>query len=196
MRRLLLAAPFVLLPLLATAQEHDHTDHDSLPAHEHGSAQLNAALDEHTLELELNSPAMNLLGFEHAANSAEDKAVVAEVARALADPVTLFGLQNGNCSVIEQDIDGPMFGGHEEHAEHAHSADDSDHKHEHEHEHEHSDIHAQYSFDCKQPEALGQLDLGGLFKRFPGMHKIQLQMIGPAGQKGAQLDPANATANF
>ena len=60
MRRLLLALPFALLPLVA-AQAHDDHDHahGTLGAHEHGVATLNVVLDGNTLELELDSPAMN-----------------------------------------------------------------------------------------------------------------------------------------
>ncbi|MEX5543051.1 ZrgA family zinc uptake protein, partial [Pseudomonas poae] len=73
MRRLLLALPFALLPLaVAHAHEdHDH-EHGSLGAHEHGVGRLNAVLDGQTLELELESPAMNLVGFEHLATTAAD----------------------------------------------------------------------------------------------------------------------------
>ena len=68
MRRLLLALPFALLPLAALAAEHshehdhahDHAEHGSLDAHEHGAAQLNVVLDGKVLELQLESPAMNL----------------------------------------------------------------------------------------------------------------------------------------
>lgn len=78
MRPLLLA--LVLLPF--AAQAHDDHDHDhahgSLGKHEHGVAQLNVALDGKTLELELDSPAMNLVGFEHAASTDADKAAVAK----------------------------------------------------------------------------------------------------------------------
>ena len=82
MRRLLLALPFALLPLAIAhaADEHDHDhdhEHGSLGAHEHGVGRLNAALDGQTLELELESPAMNLVGFEHVATSDADKAKVA-----------------------------------------------------------------------------------------------------------------------
>lgn len=82
MRPLLLA--LVLLPF--AAQAHDDHDHDhahgSLGKHEHGVAQLNVALDGKTLELELDSPAMNLVGFEHAASTDADKAAVAKGPRA------------------------------------------------------------------------------------------------------------------
>jgi len=51
----------------------------SVPAHEahvHGVGQLDVALDGNTLSLHLDSPLANLVGFEHAANSAKDKQAV------------------------------------------------------------------------------------------------------------------------
>lgn len=95
MRRLLLALPFALLPLAAAhaVDEHDHDhEHGSLGAHEHGVGRLNAALDGQTLELELESPAMNLVGFEHAATSDADKAKVAAARAQLEKPLALFSL--------------------------------------------------------------------------------------------------------
>ncbi|MBL0952545.1 MAG: DUF2796 domain-containing protein, partial [Pseudomonas sp.] len=103
MRHLLLALPFVLLPLVAAqahehGHDHDHEhSHDSLGAHEHGVASLNAALDGNLLELQLESPAMNLVGFEHAAKSDADKAKVAAAKRELEQPVMLFALDSGDC---------------------------------------------------------------------------------------------------
>ena len=117
MRRLLLALPFALLPLAVAhaADEHDHDhdhEHGSLSAHEHGVGRLNAALDGQTLELELESPAMNLVGFEHAATSDADKAKVAAVRAQLEKPLALFNLPTAaGCVVASQELESPLFGG-------------------------------------------------------------------------------------
>ncbi|NER61694.1 DUF2796 domain-containing protein [Pseudomonas sp. MAFF212428] len=191
MRRLLLALPFALLPL-SLAQAHDAHDHDhahgSLGAHEHGVAHLNVALDGSALELELDSPAMNLVGFEHAATSAADKAKVAAVRAQLEKPLALFGLAKAaGCSETDQELQSPLFGDKPVHD------DDGD---EHDHDHDHSDIHAHYKLDCATPAKLTRLDLTPLFKAFPATQKIQLQLIGPNGQKGLDVTPANATIAF
>jgi hypothetical protein len=97
MRRLLLALPFALLPLAIAhaADEHDHDhEHGSLGAHEHGVGRLNAVLDGQTLELELESPAMNLVGFEHTATTDADKAKVAAVRAQLEKPLALFSCES------------------------------------------------------------------------------------------------------
>src|SRR3990167_1068345 len=135
MRRLLLALPFALLPFAALAAEHshehdhahDHAEHGSLDAHEHGAAQLNVVLDGKMLHLQLDSPAMNLVGFEHAAESAADKAKVATAHSLLAQPQALFGLNAGDCNISKQEVESPLFAKH---------ADSHGHKHEHEKSHD------------------------------------------------------------
>ena len=199
MRRLLLALPFALLPLAALAAEHshehdhahDHAEHGSLDAHEHGAAQLNVVLDGKVLELQLESPAMNLVGFEHAAKSDADKAKVAAARSQLEQPQPLFGLNAGDCKISNQELESPLFAEHADSHEHEH-----EHEHEKSHDSEHSDIHAHYTLDCQKPEELKQLNLGELFKRFPATEKIQVQLIGPNGQQGVELTPANASLNF
>lgn len=191
MRRLLLALPFTLLPLAtgvaAHSHEHDHAhdhaEHGSLDAHEHGSAQLNVVLEGKMLHLQLDSPAMNLVGFEHAAKSAADKAKVAAARSQLEQPQALFGLNAGDCQISKQELESPLFAEHK-HEEH------------HDHDSEHSDIHAHYSLDCQKPEELKQLNLSELFKRFPATEKIQVQLIGPNGQQGLELTPAKPTLSF
>ena len=191
MRRLLLALPFALLPL-AVAHAHDDHDHDhahgTLGAHEHGVAKLNAVLDGNTLELELDSPAMNLVGFEHAANSDADKAKVAAVRQQLEQPLKLFGLSAAaGCKEDQRELESPLFGDAPK------TDDDGD---EHEHGHQHSDIGAHYQLTCANPDKLTELDLAPLFKAFPATQKINVQLIGPNGQKGVEATPAKAAVAF
>nr|WP_064495016.1 DUF2796 domain-containing protein [Pseudomonas chengduensis] len=191
MRHLLLALPFALLPLVAAqahehGHDHDHEhSHDSLGAHEHGVASLNAALDGNLLELQLESPAMNLVGFEHAAKSDADKAKVAAAKRELEQPISLFALNSGDCKATQVELESPLFGDA-----------DHDHDHDHDHEGEHSDIQAHYRFECAKANELKQLDLAELFKRFPATEKIQVQLIGPNGQQGVELTPAQPRLSF
>lgn len=199
MRHLLLALPFALLPLaLANAQshEHDHAEHGSLDKHEHGVASLNVALEGNTLEIQLESPAMNLVGFEHAASSAADQAKVTAARQQLEQPQALFALPiEAKCTLKQHELQGALFAAHAG-------------EHEHEHEHEdhgahaegeaqgHSDISAHYQFDCATPAALQSLELGSFFGSFPGTEKLDVQLIGPSGQQGVQLSPGNTRLTF
>ena len=192
MRRLLLALPFALLPLVVAhaADEHDH-EHGSLGAHEHGVGRLNAALDGQTLELELESPAMNLVGFEHAAATDADKAKVAAVRAQLEKPLVLFNLPKAaGCVIAKQELESPLFGDKPD-ADDDHDQDAKD-----EHHHDHSDIHAHYQFSCSSPGALKTLDLANIFNTFPATRKIQVQLISPSGQQGVEVTAKTAALKF
>lgn len=197
MRRLLLALPFALLPLAVAqaAQAHDHEhEHGSLGAHEHGVARLNAVLDGQALELELESPAMNLVGFEHAPNTDVDKAKVTAARTQLEQPLVLFSLPKAAaCTVAKQELESPLFGDQPDADDH--DDDDKDAA-GHEHHHEHSEIHAHYQFTCAKPDALKNLDLGQVFKTFPATQKIQVQLISPNGQQGVEATAKAATLKF
>ena len=192
MRHVLLALPFALLPLHAAqaanhehSHAHAHEEHASLDAHEHGLASLNVALDGQTLEIQLQSPAMNLVGFEHEAKSDADKAKVAAARQHLEQPQALFALPiEAKCALQDSELDSPLFGGH------AHD------EHEHADEHGHSDIDASYRFACANAEALQTLELGSFFGTFPGTEKLEVQLIGPSGQQGAELTPRNSRLSF
>lgn len=192
MRYALLALPFALLPLHAAqaanhehSHAHAHEEHASLDAHEHGVASLNVALDGQTLEIQLQSPAMNLVGFEHEAKSDADKAKVTAARQHLEQPQALFALPiEAKCALQDSELDSPLFGGH------AHD------EHEHADEHGHSDIDASYRFACANAEALQTLELGSFFGTFPGTEKLEVQLIGPSGQQGAELTPSNSRLSF
>jgi hypothetical protein len=191
MRRLLLALPFALLPLAMAnaAPEHDHDhEHGSLGAHEHGVGRLDVALVGGTLEFELDSPAMNIVGFEHAASSAEDKAKLAAAKEVLLKPHALFSIpEAAECNVVAQKLESPLFG---DKPDHDHGAEAG---HE---EHEHSEIHGTYKFTCNVPAVLKTLDLSTIFKSFPATEKLQVQLISPKGQSGAEVRPSNPSLKF
>lgn len=197
MRRLLLCLPLLALPY-AQAADHDHHDHDhthdhehahgeqgSLGAHEHGVATLDLVLEDGILQVDLLSPAMNLLGFEHQPNSDADRLKVAELRGALAKPQALFGLPQ-DCRLEKHELASPLF-------------DAPAHQHEDKHhgEHEgHNDVLASYRFDCSKAKALASLDFSQLFSRYPGTESIQVQLVGPNGQQGVELSAKNPTVNF
>ncbi|KAF1053231.1 MAG: hypothetical protein GAK43_01518 [Stenotrophomonas maltophilia] len=184
MRPLLLA--LALIPF-ACAQAHDDDDHDhgTLGKHEHGVAQMNVAVDGNSLELELDSPAMNFFGFEHPASSAADKATVAAAQAQLQKPLDLFLTPAAaKCSEAEAKVESPLFASAAPAASETHAG------------HQHADVDGHFRLTCENPEALTQVDFAPLFKRFPGTQKVQVQLIGPKGQQGAELNASNSVLAF
>ncbi|GFM84316.1 hypothetical protein PSCICN_50080 [Pseudomonas cichorii] len=192
MRRLLLALPFALLPLAAAnaAETHDHEhEHGSLGAHEHGVGRLDVVLSGKTLELEFESPAMNIVGFEHEATSAEDKAKLAKAREQLLKPNALFSISDAaNCSATSVKLESPLFGDKDDdHDDHAKGGEEH---------HEHSEIKGHYKFVCDAPAILKKLDLTQIFLTFPDTKKLQVQLISPSGQSGAEVIAANPSIKF
>jgi len=167
--------PALLLGLLPTAlalagEAHQPPGQPPLATHEHGNAHLNLALEGSVLEIEFASPAMNLLGFEHAARSDAERASVAEVRARLEQPLALFGVPPAAaCSVQALALHGAPFEADRVQAT------------------EHGDIEARYRLHCSAAEELQGLNLAGLFGTFPATRKIQVQLIGPRGQQGLEL---------
>lgn len=187
MRRTLLALSLALpfsQPLLA--EDHDHHQHGSLDAHEHGVASLNLVVDGNQVSLELDSPAANLVGFEYQPSTDEDRATVARVKAALEQADGLFTLTAAaDCQLQQVELDSPLFAAHD-HDEHDHH-DADEHAQDDEHEHgEHADIEGRFDYVCAAPEQLEALTLP-LFNDFPAMQRIQVQAITASGQHGAVL---------
>lgn len=164
-------------PLAALADSHSH----SLDAHIHGLASLNVALEEQKLELQLASPAMNILGFEHLPNSNSDQQAVETAQKTLHNPALLFELNSvAKCTLTSTSVDNDLLVNRDDHDhDHHHAADVS--------EHQHSDITAHYHYHCSVPTALNSIDLSGFFTQFPHTEKIQVQLVTDEQQRGIEL---------
>lgn len=115
-----------------------------LDAHEHGVGQLNIAFDGGQVAMELHAPGADIVGFEYAAESAEDRAAVDAAVATLARPLDLFLLpEAAGCSVVQASAELESEDAHEDHdEEHGHDDHDEDHIEEHaadDHEKEHAD---------------------------------------------------------
>ena len=178
----------------AIADQHQFRQEDS---HLHGAATLNVVLEQQQLLIELESPAANIIGFEHKPANAEQEEAVHEAEEALQDGAKLFALPGAAaCQLTASEVKWTLEEEHddhdhekEEHAEHddhdkeehAKHDDHDDHdKEEHaEHEHEeegeiHSEFHVEYAFQCSSPDKLDTIDVL-LFQAFSGMEEIDAQ---------------------
>src|SRR5690606_35462132 len=77
-----------------------------LGAHVHGHGTLNIAVDNARVELELEAPGMDIVGFEHEAKTDEHKAAVEAAKARLKDPLSLFKLSDaGDCKLADAKIE-------------------------------------------------------------------------------------------
>ncbi|MDZ7828904.1 MAG: DUF2796 domain-containing protein [Halofilum sp. (in: g-proteobacteria)] len=179
----------------ANAERRDHG------AHVHGVMEMDVAALGEELEIALRSPAMNIVGFEHAPRTDEQHARLDNAVAGLRDGAALFDFANAGCALREVEVhheheaDGH---GHDEHADHEHEEHEHEDDHagqEDEHEHEaghedatHSEIRAHYDFACEG--AVTRLTTT-LFERFPRTESIRVQFLTDDAQ-GAQTLTADS----
>ena len=190
-------------------------------AHEHGKVALTLAIEAGNVEVSWRSPAVNLVGFEHQPKTPEEKQKVEQTLLNLKQGYEQIVLpESALCLLKEADIDTTLAAhteghdhddhdhekhddhghddhDHEEHDDHGH--DDHDHeKHDDHEEHDHdghADFSAKYTFECRHPEHLKQIEVN-LMPSYPGIDEIRYQAITPAGQTGGSLTQGNTVIVF
>jgi len=182
----------VLAPVqqLSAAEVHQHG------AHVHGIATLNVALDGHDLYMELESPAANIVGFEHEPKNDAQAQQLHDALELLESAEKMVSLP-----VVAECMAGATHLAGEETREHDHDTghhdDDGEEKAEDSHgEHsDHSDISVTYQFHCENPEKLESIGVR-LFEHYPGFEKINVQLLTSKKQTAVTLTPDMFTISF
>jgi hypothetical protein len=166
---------------------------DSNPeAHEHGVGIMNIAVQGNEVEIELELPADNVVGFEHEARTAAEKKRVQDAAAKLKNAANVVILPEGaSCKLKKAAIKSALL---EDHDEHQHK-DDHGKPEKHDDHDEHSEFAVHYHFECAKMALVSKLDVS-LFKNFPSTHKLRVQYITPKGQGAVQATPKSARINF
>lgn len=161
----------------------------NLDAHVHGISEMTVAIEGTDIEIAFESPAMNLVGFEHKATSKKDKATVKSVVAALKQHQQIFSFAGSDCELVDSSVDasGVLKDAH------GHKKDSHDH-HDHDDHAEgaHSEIVANYHYRCEQLKSLSGIDVN-LFKSFPGIHKVNVMWLSETQQGAASLSSSNRT---
>lgn len=188
------------LPMAASAQ-HQHS-------HVHGIATLALALEDTVLELEFESPAANLLGFEHQAKTTAEKKQIEKITSLLNLPDKLFKFDGSLCEIsnILLNTENLIATEHTDNHEDNHQDNHEDnHKYSHEEHHEHlnkahqkekqedshREIAAHYRFNCANTAAIESVSTT-LFEHFSSIKKVNLVWVSDSGQGAITL---NATSN-
>ncbi|MEK9754884.1 MAG: DUF2796 domain-containing protein [Rhodospirillaceae bacterium] len=165
-------------------------------AHEHGAGKLNLAQEKDEVEIELEVPGDDIVGFEHAAKTDADRRAVDAAIKKLKDGASLFRFPAAaGCKLKEAEVAVHAEG--EEGHGHKHEAKEGEHKHEKGKEAEggHNEFHAHYHFQCANPAAASPLDVQ-IFAVFPSTQKLTVQAISPRGQNAATLTPQHHRFDF
>jgi hypothetical protein len=194
---LLLACTLAAAPALAEHREHG--------PHVHGVGQLNVVLDGNTLEIGLDGPAANLIGFEHAPRDAAERATLEQTVAHLRDAAAVFTLPSAaacraeavqlESSLLDHETGEEHHGDRHDHGAPAdHDGDGHDHDGGEEHHH-HADLEATWRFRCERPAALDAVTVQ-LFRLFPATHQLEVQLLTPRGQRGTTLTADSPRLRF
>ena len=110
-----ITSPLIGLALLSSSMTLSADEFESHGAHVHGIAQLQIAVEKNTLEMHFESPAMNIVGFEHDVESQEQAEKLKNVLSMLMKGDELFLFTGGQCSFVEIEIENPFEENHEDH---------------------------------------------------------------------------------
>jgi hypothetical protein len=170
-------------------------EHRELGPHEHGHGRLNIAIEGKRLSMELEVPGADIVGFEHEASTAEQKATVEKAKATLSDALSIFKLPAAaGCKLADAKV---AIQAEDEH-EHEHAG--AEHKNEakqegEEKEHHHSEFHVTYALDCATPAQITGIDFG-YFDAFAGAQELDIDLVTEKGQSHYEVTRAKPTLKF
>lgn len=181
------AALAVLCATGVQAQGHKHG------AHQHGVAKLAVAVDGPLLEITLESPLDNLLGFERAPRTNAEREAVRKMAQRFHAPAGLYTpTAAAQCTPqgaeLASDVLDPalLAAGAAAAAAASPAARSGD---------GHADLDATVRFQCANPAALKGVEVG-LFKAFPKFRQIDAAVATGSGQRGSKLTTRQSTLSW
>lgn len=166
--------PFLSICLFSSPSLAEKRHHD---AHTHGAAELNIVIENDTVLIEFESPAVNLIGFEHKPRTDSQQLELLNALALLNDVDIIASFEKGECRATETYIRGPF--------------DDDQEGSEHGEQEEHSEFHATYTLSCQNASAIDSVRTQ-LFDRFPGFEAVRVRWIGNKGQGTALLNNQSA----
>jgi hypothetical protein len=166
-------------------------------AHEHGVATLQVVLDGATLQLNFETPLVNLVGFEHAPRTAAQTSAYAQAAETLRAFERLFRLpKSAGCTLgdVRLQLPYPVAGAAGASAPAATApaatataaAGGGD---------AHADALAEYTLRCAAPAQLDRIEVL-VFDAFRGVREVRAERAGPRGQGAARLTPSRRALPF
>lgn len=174
--------------LSADDHEETHRQHD---AHEHGHATLNLVQEGNTVQLLLESPAANILGFEHSPTNEEEQQSLDKAVSVLKQGEKMFTFPAmAKCEQKEVSLESELTE-HETHHE-----GESHHEGEEESHHDeaegHSEFEVTYQFSCATPAELNTIKVM-VFEHFPLTDEIDAQIVTDKRQFSAELSSEAST---
>ena len=175
-------AIFAAFPALAEQAEHRH-----LGPHVHGQGTLDIAIEGKKIEMELVSPGMDIVGFEHVATTDDQKAAVEKAKGKLADVLNVFQLPAAaKCKTETANV---------ESRKETHQPGEKDDDDDKPGEPQHSEFHATYTITCEAPENITGMKTA-YFSDFAGGQLLNVNVTTSKGQTQAQMTREKPTLDL
>jgi hypothetical protein len=172
-------ARFAILLLPGLCASHVHADEfEQHRAHEHGKVTLNVAVDASTFVVELDAPAVNVVGFEHTPRTREERAAAQQASQFIQAGRSLLGFppaaecRFSRTQFTEPHWEPPAAAGADEHGK--------------ESSEEHADYEARLTYRCGHPEALSWFE-PWLLAKLLNVTAARINLITPKGQRSESV---------
>jgi len=157
-------------------------------SHVHGLAEMTIIIENDRLEIEVKSPAINLVGFEHKASTQKHIAAVNKAELLLDNPRKIFSFTGGHCKLINKSLDlSHIIKTH-------HHSEKEDVKSMNKHDN-HSEVMAHYYYHCEKTSALSAITVT-LFDLFPSLQKVYVMWATENQQGAITLSATNKVINL
>ncbi len=158
----------------ANSAVNDHLHSHDTPeqvAHVHGTVDLTIAQEGNLVEIAIESPAINIVGFEHQARTNEQKQAVAQAKTALETPTQLFSFIGSDCqaTTIKTNLSSLLDTGEIKNTSHR-------------------EINGHYTYVCNVGSKLEVIAVK-LMAQFSGIEKITVMWITDNQQGAVDLTP-------
>lgn len=173
-------------------------------AHTHGAAEITFSIDENQVDIQLQSPAANIVGFESKAANPQQRLLVTQAKAKLEAEQRLFSFTGAKCQreSVTVDVSSVMAETKGEHDAHAPGETDAESHHEthndhadEAHETHHSEIVANYRFRCDDTADLAGVAVE-IFNDFPGIERMQAMWVTPVKQGATELNARQRIVSF
>ena len=159
-----------------------------LDAHEHGVGQLDIAFNGKQISMELYAPGADIVSFEYAAESAEDRAKVDAAVAMLARPLDLFVItEAAGCTLVQASAELERDEGQVDHEDEHDDHEDANHQEKNTDEPRHTEFHAQYLLACANPGAVTEITFT-YFDAFPNALEVEVQLISNKGATSFEVE--------
>ncbi|MCW4445589.1 DUF2796 domain-containing protein [Vibrio splendidus] len=159
-------------------------------AHVHGKVEVNIAQDGQELLVEVTAPGADVVGFEHAPETAEQKKVFEQAIAQLNKPEELFGFNNASCTLKFKSVTNTLEDDHDDHEGHDHAEGEHDDHEGHDHaDHEghdhseggHGEFTVEYHYQCSDIEKLDTVNTQW-FSKFSNTKSMTVNLLTDSAQ--------------